>query len=231
MGKPCEWIGRVGMITAEIDKDALEAQARKLAALVVDRPEMRKRIRAAIRKELQAARGRLSGAVRGALPNDPRKAYRAVRYAVWKRVLGGNLNILNSRRAGARYWLNRERKVDMNPGMRGGNRRKMSAKTVQMQSYYGKDRGFVLRFVNGGVANGGTANRTILFQSDSHRGNVNRGSQGGDVSKYGRTINTGNRGRITARNFFLGNATAAIEQAAENLGGIIEEELAAAFGA
>jgi len=212
------------MITAEIDHEALEAQARKLAALVVDRPEMRKRIRAAIRKELQAARGRLSSAVRGALPNDPRKAYRAVRYAVWKKVLGGNLNILNSRRAGARYWLNRERKVDMNPGMRGGNRRKMSARTVRMQSYYGKDRGFILRFLNSVMAN-----RTILFQSDSHRGSVNRGSQGGDVSKYGRTVNTGNRGRITPRNFFLSNATAAIEQAAENLGGIIEEELAAAF--
>lgn len=185
------------MITAEIDKDALEAQARKLAALVVDRPEMRKRIRAAIRKELQAARGRLSGAVRSALPNDPRKAYRAVRYAVWKRVLGGNLNILNSRRAGARYWLNRERKVDMNPGMWGGNRRKMSARTVQVQSYFGKDRGFILRFVNGGTDERDT--------------------------RYGR------RGRITPRNFFLGNANAAIEQAAENLGGIIEEELAAAF--
>ena len=39
----------------------------------------------------------------------------------------------------------------------------------------------------------------------------------------------GRRGRITPRNFFLGNATAAIDQAAENLGGIIEEELAAAF--
>ena len=185
------------MITAEIDKDALEAQARKLAALVVDRPEMRKRIRSAIRKELQKARGRLSGAVRGALADDPRKAYRAVRYAVWKRVLGGNLNILNSRRAGARYWVNRERKVDMNPGMRGGNRRRMSARTVQVQSYFGKDRGFNLRFVNSG-----TAVRDTRY---------------------------GNRGRIVARNFFLGNATQELETAAERLGGLIEEELARAF--
>ena len=185
------------MVQVEIDKAALDVQARQLARLSVDSPDTRKRIRKVIRQELQKARGRLSKDIHGQLPNDPRKAYRAVKYVVWRRLLGGNLNILNSRRAGARYWVNRERKVDMNPGMRGGNRRPMGARTYQVMSYWGKDRGFILRFVNGGTDERDT--------------------------RYGR------RGRITARNFFLGNATAAIEQAAENLGGIIEEELSAAF--
>lgn len=185
------------MVTVEIDQAEVQRQALKLARLSVDSPETRKRLRAAIRKEIQAARRRLSQNIRGALPNDPRKAYRAVRYAVWKKMLGGNVNILNSRRAGARYWLNRERKVDMNPTQRGGNRRPMSAKTVQTMSYFGKDRGFILRFVNSG-----TAVRDTRY---------------------------GNRGRIVARNFFLGNATHELETAAEHLGGLIEEELARAF--
>ena len=187
------------MVQVDIDKAALDVQARQLARLSVDSPDTRKRIRKVIRQELQKARGRLSKDIHGQLPNDPRKAYRAVKYVVWRRLLGGNLNILNSRRAGARYWVNRERKVDMNPGMRGGNRRPMGAKTYQVMSYWGKDRGFILRFVSGG-----TAKRDTRY---------------------------GNRGSISPRNLFLGSAQTELEKAADAIGGMIEEELAAVFGA
>ena len=215
------------MITAEIDKDALEAQARKLARLSVDSPDTRTRIRKEIRQELQKARGRMSKDTHGQLTNDQRQTFRAVKYAVWRRLLGGNLNILNSRRAGARYWVNRERKVDMNPGMRGGNRRPMGAKTYKVMTYWGKDRGFILRLVSGGGKN----ERKIAFVSDEHRSKVNRGKQGGDVSKYGQTTNTGRRGIISPRNLFLGSAQTELDKAAEAIGGMIEEELAAVFGA
>ena len=39
----------------------------------------------------------------------------------------------------------------MNTGQRGGNRRLRSERTKQLNSYYGADRGFVLRFLASGT--------------------------------------------------------------------------------
>ncbi len=84
--------------------------------------------------------------------------------------------------------------------------------------YAGESRAFILRSLNQG-----TNGRTIEFNSDSHRSQVNRGSQGGDVNKYGKTTNTGSRGRIAPRNFFGASSHTAMQKAASELTQLIDE--------
>jgi hypothetical protein len=76
----------------------------------------------------------------------------------------------------------------------------------------------VLRFLNSG-----TQGRVIEFTSDPHRPKVKRGSQGGDIRKYGKTTNTGRRGNIAARNFFGNSSHIAMQHAAGQLSTLIEE--------
>lgn len=139
------------VVQADINVDVAEQKLRALASLSVNRPVIRKYIQQAVRKELQAARKRISQDVKSNLGNDPRQAYRAVKYSIYKTVLGGNVSILNRRRAGARYELLKDRKIDQNPKQHGGNRIKRSPRTEKVDSYFGADRGFVLRFVNSGT--------------------------------------------------------------------------------
>lgn len=110
--------------------------------------DFEKEIQKLIRKVLKEARGRLSADAQAALPNDPRQAYRAVKHSVYKSILGGSVSILNKkRRSGKSYPVpeQRERKG------RGGNRLTRSKRTEEIMSYYGDDRGFILRFLNAGT--------------------------------------------------------------------------------
>ena len=50
-------------------------------------------------------------------------------------------------------------------------------------------------------------------------------SQGGDVSKYGKTTNTGRRGSIRARNFFSNSSHTAMQKAAGELATLIDNLL------
>jgi hypothetical protein len=140
-------------IQVELNQQEADRQARALAALLVENPNTRKEIRKLIQKELAKARNKTSRSVKGAIENDPRQAYRAVLHSVWKKALGGSLKILSRRKAGPRYRLIRDRKLDKYPHQRGGNRRKRSANTERMDTYFGPDRSFVLRFMNGGTQN------------------------------------------------------------------------------
>ena len=210
------------MVDIKVDQQSVEQTSRALAAMLVSHPETRKRIQKLIREELKEARKTLKLDAKEAMRSDPRKAYLAVRSSVYKKILGGNLNILASRRAGQRGVLMTERKLQ--PGQRGGNRRPMSSRTDNITTYYGKDRGFILRFLDSG-----TDVRTIPFRADSGREHVHRGSQGGDVTKYGKTINTGSRGSIAARNWFSTAAPQALAQVSARLEEILDEELSAAF--
>ena len=87
---------------------------------------------------------------------DPRHAYKAVRMAVYRRLFGGQVNILQSRRHGSMRLYEQPRKLDQNPHQRGGNRIQRSRRTEDLMSYQGKDRGFVLRFLNQGTADRNT---------------------------------------------------------------------------
>lgn len=201
-----------------------DEQLQALARLLVEHPETRKRLKESIKTIIKRARKNISTDVHSALKNDPRNAYKAVKYAVYKQILGGNVSILASRRAGAKYRLIVKRILDGNPNQRGGNRRPRSQRTEQLDTYYGKDRGFILRFLNQG-----TDGRAINFKSDSKRGKVNRGSRGGDITKYGKTVNTGNRGAIPAGRQFETSSTRQMEKAAEELANSMATELEAAF--
>lgn len=139
------------MIQLEVNQQVARNQQEALAALFVNNPETRKRIKKIVREELKDAAKRAREDARYELPNDPRKAFRAVKFSVYKRIIGGNISILSRRKAGARYELRRSRKLDSNPYQRGGNRRPRSSETERMDSYFGADRGFILRFLNSGT--------------------------------------------------------------------------------
>lgn len=191
--------------------EGLQEQMKQLDALLASNPEMEKKMRRVISKVMIKAQKWTQKEIASDLPNDPRHAAKAVRKAVYRRILGGNINILQKRRAGSpsNYTPTRTLKT----GQRGGNRRLRSERTHRMDSYNASDRGFILFWLNSGT---GTRQQRV-FRNDPHRSQVKRGSQGGDVNKYGKTVNTGARGRIAARNVFASNIIA--------LGEFIDHEL------
>jgi hypothetical protein len=138
-------------IQVELNEQLVEQQSRAFGRLMATDKETRKRIQKIIREELKDAAKRLREDAKYELKEDPRKAFRAVKTSIYRKILGGNVSILNPRRAGARYQLVRPRKLDQNPRQRGGNRRKRSERTNAIDSYFGKDRAFILRFVNNGT--------------------------------------------------------------------------------
>ena len=139
-------------IQVELNEQLVDQQNRAFGRLMATDKETRKRIQKIIREELKDAAKRLREDAKYELKEDPRKAFRAVKSSVYRRILGGNVSILNPRKAGARYQLIRNRKLDINPHQHGGNCRPRSARTDQVDSYFGKDRAFILRFVSSGTA-------------------------------------------------------------------------------
>ena len=154
---PDYWRGRSSSrgsslnVGVEVNQQLAEAQSVAFARLMFTDKETRNRIRKIIREELKDTAKRLREDARYEMNEDPRKAYRAVKSTVYRKILGGNVSILNPKRAGQRYQLIRDRKLDRNPYQRGGNRRPRSARTDQVDSYFGRDRAFILRFISSGT--------------------------------------------------------------------------------
>lgn len=155
-----------------IEITGLVENTRMFDRLLTTDESMSKNINKLIKDLLKTARKKLTNDAKSYIKNDPRKAARAVKFAVYKTVFGGNLSILSKKRAGARYELIRQRKLDQNPNQRGGNRRPRSQRTKQLDTYFGADRGFVLRFLNAGTAqrqtrfgNRGAISPTGLFSN------------------------------------------------------------------
>ena len=141
------------MIRFEFDNTTIVRQKAALEAMLVSNPDTAAAIRKLISKEVSKARAAVAQAASGALKNDPREARKAVRRSVYKSILGGQVNILNQKGAASgSNGYRPARKLDSNPHQRGGNRRKRSANTDRIDGYVGKDRGFILRFVNSGTA-------------------------------------------------------------------------------
>lgn len=178
MGKPIrelqwfvmgtEMTSGVSPMELEINTEAIRKHVADLGKMLTSNNGMRERIRKIIRAEIKKARTDISKDVRNNLTSDPRKAYRAVRSTIYKQVLGGNINILSPRRAGTKYMLIRQRTLQ--DGQWGGNRRPRSQRTEALETYFGKDRGFVLRFNNSG-----TTQRHIQVGVNARQGG-NRGS-------------------------------------------------------
>lgn len=120
-----------------------------LRKMQTDNPATKKALQDIIRKAIAEARKNVVQDARSVLKNDPRHAYKAVRYSVYKQLLGGNINILPSgkRHAPTTY----KKPTTLKPHQRGGNRRARSYDTMRYESYEGIDRSFILRFQNSGT--------------------------------------------------------------------------------
>lgn len=199
-----------------IDNTIISNQEQNLRAAMSTDPKMRKVIQQHIREALFEARREVMSSV-SFQDGDPRQSIRSIRTIVYEKVLGGNINILNGKKAhsgGNAYKPPRT----LTPGKRGGNRRKVSERTRQINNYAPIDRGFILRFVNSGTKtrvigfrNSVKANRSLY---DSRIRRINRGEK----------ASTGNRGSIAARNWFLQSAESALGTAAQNIAELIEIE-------
>lgn len=189
-------------LEVELNMDAVRKHVDDLGKMLTSDNYMRDRIRKIIRTEVKSARNKIARDVHNNLMSDPRKAYRAVRSTIYKQVLGGNINILAPRRAGARYKLVRRRTLQDRQW--GGNRRPRSPRTEALETYFGKDRGFVLRFNNSG-----TDQRHINMGPNTRLG--------------------GNRGSIAPRGVFSTPALYHLQEIEQAVSEIFEQEFETAW--
>ena len=199
-----------------IDNTLISNQEQNLRAAMSTDPKMRKVMQHHIREALFAARRDVMAAFPA--ESDPREARRAIRTSVYDKVLGGNINILTGKKAHGTN--NYEPQRTLTPGQRGGNRRKRSERTKQIMSYAPLDRGFILRFVNSG-----TKTRVIGFRN-TLKGNRDRYNSRVTRITRGDKANTGNRGSIAPRNWFMQSAESALGTAAASIAEMIEIEAA-----
>ena len=201
-----------------IDDTLISNQADNLKAAMSTDPKMRKVIQQHIREALYEARREVMRAFPA--ENDPRGSRKAIRTAVYKKVLGGNVNILTGKKAhGGSNGYEPPRKLVA--GQRGGNRMERSPRTKQIMGYQPLDRGFILRFLNSG-----TKTRVIGFRNTI---NGNRSRYDSLVSRIhgGDKARTGNRGAIAPRNWFMQAAESSLGNAAAAIAEMIEIEAAA----
>ena len=188
------------MIELDVNDSVIVEQRKVLEAALSTNPKTQKALQKLIRQALKDVRPELVSAARGAMGSDPRGAAQGIRTSVYKKILGGNINILNMRRkAGAPTSYEPPRKL--RPHQRGGNRVPRGQRTNTVMHYGPHDRQWILRFINSG-----TSERTA-------------GTRGGRLS--------GNRGSIAARNFFGSAGASVLTKAADNLATLIDTELGA----
>lgn len=183
-------------ISGAFEVDGLVKQRKELERLLMSNPEMEKKVQGLIRKVLLEARKRVSDQTKSNIKNDPRQAYKAVKSAVYRRILGGSVSILNKRKAGKRLpeppvVHKLETQLNSKGNHRGGNRIPRSQRTTDLMTYAGADRGFILRFINAGTGK--------------------------------RESRIGNRGAIAPRNFFAGSSHQSMQRAAKQLDTLIDE--------
>lgn len=181
-------------ISGQFEVDGLVKQREELEHLLMSDPAMEKRVQALIRKVLMAARREIGQGIQFK-HGDPRQAYKAVKTAVYRQILGGSVSLYNKRHASGKK-SSYEPPRKLRPGQRGGNRMTRSSRTQQLMDYEGSDRAFVLRFLN----------------------------QGTDVCTTGRGGKiTANRGAIAPRNFFAASSQQAMRKAVSQLSTLIDD--------
>lgn len=182
-------------VTITIPKDA------RLERLLTTNPDMEKKVRRIVRQVIIGAQSRVQDAAK---PMSTKEAYKAVYSVVYKKVLGGNINLApSSRRSGQRAPLPPVRHalvegVNRKGNHRGGNRMPRSSRTEDLLTYTGADRGFILRFLNNGT-------------EDRHNG-------------------TRRTGAIAPRNWFSGVSVQAFNHAAEQFDLLLDQLIAKEFG-
>lgn len=185
----------VVMFEFEANGSVVVEQIRALEAALASNPKTKQALSKLINKVMKDAREKTVQGIR--LRHDPRAARESIRRTTYKKILGANLNIYNSRKAG--------RPTDYEPprtlrqGQRGGNRVKRGERTSRLMHYGPHDRGFVLRFLNSGT------------------GTRSAGTLGGRLS--------GNRGSVMAMNIFSNTGEQSLMQASVSLAALIDTEL------
>ena len=172
----------------------------RLDLLLTHNREMDKKLNDLTKKVIRKARGELVKNARVGLDmdSDPRSAYRAIKSTVYRRIKGGNVSILSKRRASSK-------RFPLPP-----TTRTRSKRTEQLLSYYGADRGFILRFLNNG-----TEPRAVKGM------NGRRGFR--DDESFGGKEAFGYRGQIKGHNWFGHASQAEMERAAAELEKMIDE--------
>lgn len=199
------------MISLELDDTVILEQQDILEKALSTNPKTQAALRQLIRRVILQARAQVVAAARGAMKSDPRGSARAVKTAVYKKILGANINIYNSTKAHGYTSYEPPRKL--RPGQRGGNRMKRSLATNKRMHYEARDRGFILRFVNSGT-------------DGRYAGYGRNGNNEKQKSAYlQRTGGRGWRGAIAPRNFFRGAGERALVKATDALANLIDEEL------
>ena len=152
-----------------------------LDRIMMSNPEMEKKVQDIVRKVLLIARRSIVQAAKSDIKVDTRQAYRSVKHAVYSRILGGSVSILNKQSAGKRRPVppvvhRLERETNSKGNHRGGNRMPRSSRTEDLLSYEGSDLSFVLRFLNAGtstrnngVRNTGAIGARGFFGRASHK--------------------------------------------------------------
>ena len=158
-----------------LEIDGLVKQREELERLMMSNPQMEKRVQGLIRKVLMQVRRAVGQQAQSAMKTDPRQAYKAVKTAVYRQILGGSVSILQKRKRGTQFSAY-EPPRKLRPGQRGGNRLPRSQRTDDLMHYAGPDRGFILRFVNAGTiprttryGNRGSISARNFFGNRSHQ--------------------------------------------------------------
>lgn len=205
------------MFSFEADNVVILQEQKALEAALSTNPKTQKALQKLVREVVLEARRNVVNSIK--FDNgDPRGTRQAVRSTVYRKILGGNINILNSKKThGKNSYITPKTSRGKK---RGGNRMARSPRTQQILDYSGLDRAFIMRFVDSG-----TKQRFVGFRN-AMSSNHNRYLQ--TKARWDAGGNrTGNRGAIAARGFFTRYGERAMELAADRLAELIEKELAA----
>ena len=198
------------MISLEVNDAVVLEQKQVLEQCLSTNPKTQKALQKLIRQAIMQARADVMNSIK--FDNgDPRQSRRAVRTVVYKKILGANINIYNSRKGGNDGSNSYE--PPRHPSRRGGNRMTRSDRTNKIMHYEPKKRGFILRFVNSGT--------------DGRYAGYGRNGRN-EVEKQKFILNNGGRGwrgQIAPRNFFRGASERALVKAVDVLANLIDTEL------
>lgn len=203
------------MIDLKVNAGFISLNEKNLEKMMTDNPETREAIQKLIRETMWEARNATAHGLESIVGGSG-QSWRAVRNIVFQKVLGGNINILNKKKGNAEWKIiQKTRKVELNPHMRGGNRRRRTLRTAKVEGYEPTARGFILRFQDSGTRQRFIGGRNSIGRGDN-------GLRWGRMKERG----IGNRGSITAGNFFYRIASQKLGEAAEKLAKMIDVEIA-----
>lgn len=116
--------------------------------ILLSNPEMKEDVNDIVRQVLNEVRGSMRDRMRGV---STRAAYLAIRKSVYSRIMGGNINIATPRYKSGRTAPLPPESPRKKSNLRGGNRMLRSDRTKALLTYWGADRGFIMRFLNSGT--------------------------------------------------------------------------------